>query len=62
MIAVCIIRRSTRLTKNALLAYLQKAEGIDVVFAGSSLADLPGAIKAAPHVAIMDINLGKDRV
>jgi DNA-binding NarL/FixJ family response regulator len=31
-----------------------------VVFAGASLADLPAAIKAAPNVAIMDINLGKD--
>lgn len=59
MISVSIIEDNATY-KNALITYLQKEQGISVVFAGSSLADLPALVNAAPDVVIMDINLGKD--
>lgn len=59
MISVSIIEDNATY-KNALITYLQKEQGIAVVFAGSSLADLPALVKVAPDVVIMDINLGQD--
>lgn len=59
MISVCIIE-DNQTYKNALVTYLQKAEGISVVFTGVSLADVPAAVAAKPDVVIMDINLGPD--
>jgi two-component system, NarL family, response regulator LiaR len=59
MVSVCIIEDNLTY-RNALLTYLQKAGDVTVGCTGSSLADLPQLIKAAPDVVIMDINLGHD--
>ncbi len=59
MIAVSIIEDNLTY-KHALVTYLEKAVDISVVSTGSTLADLPQLIQAAPDVVIMDINLGQE--
>lgn len=59
MISVCFIEDNASF-KDPLITVLQKAEDINVLFSGSSLADLPQVIKMAPAVVLMDIRLGNE--
>ena len=46
--------------RTALEAYIKTVAGMELVYAGADLSGMEELLAAAPHVVIMDINLGKD--
>lgn len=46
--------------RNALDAFIKTVAGIELVYAGADLSNINRLLAAAPHVVVMDIDLGKD--
>ena len=46
--------------RTALETFIRTVAGMELVYAGADLSGINGLLAAAPHVVVMDIDLGKD--